>query len=82
LGAHRDGNWYGSEQRTVEIASETAVWYSTGLFAVPVRWVLIRDPEGRFKPVALLCTDLDTDLEQMGSYLRLHFGAGAKGAVG
>ena len=31
-------NWYGSEDRTVEIASATAVWYSTGLFAVPIRW--------------------------------------------
>jgi hypothetical protein len=58
-------NWYGSEDRTVEIASATAVWYSTGLFAVPVRWVLIRDPEGAFKPQALLCTDLDTDPEQV-----------------
>ncbi len=54
-------NWYGSEDRTVEIASATAVWYSTGLFAVPVRWVLIRDPEGEFKTQALLCTDLDAD---------------------
>ena len=32
--------WYGSGDRTVEIASQTAVWYSTGLFAVPIRWVL------------------------------------------
>jgi DDE superfamily endonuclease len=54
-------NWYGSEERMVEIASQTAVWYSTGLFAVPVRWVLIRDPEGEFKTQALLCTDLDAD---------------------
>ncbi len=54
-------NWYGSEERTVEIASQTAVWYSTGLLAVPVRWVLIRDPGGRFKTQALLCTDLETD---------------------
>jgi hypothetical protein len=38
-------NWYDSEDRTVKIASEKAVWYSTGLFAVPIRWVLIRDPE-------------------------------------
>jgi hypothetical protein len=51
-------NWYGSGDRTVEIASETAVWYSTGLPAVPIRWVLIRDPEGGFEPQALLCTDL------------------------
>jgi hypothetical protein len=48
-------NWYGSGDRTVEIASQTAVWYSTGLPAVPVRWVLIRDPEGGFEPQALLC---------------------------
>jgi hypothetical protein len=58
-------NWYGSEERTVELASQTAVWYSTGLFAVPVRWVLIRDPEGRFKPQALLCLDLSADPEQI-----------------
>jgi hypothetical protein len=58
-------NWYGSGERVVEVASETAVWYSTGLPAVPVRWVLIRDPEGRFKPQALLCTDLDADPEQI-----------------
>jgi hypothetical protein len=30
-------NWYGSGERSVEIASERAVWYSTGLPAVPVR---------------------------------------------
>jgi hypothetical protein len=54
-------NWYGSGERTVEIVSQTAVWYSTGLPAVPLRWVLIRDPQGAFKPQALLCTDLDAD---------------------
>jgi hypothetical protein len=43
-------NRYGSGERTIEITSATAVWYSTGLFAVPIRWVLIRDPEGRFNP--------------------------------
>jgi hypothetical protein len=58
-------NWYGSGERMVEIASETAVWYSTGLFAVPVRWVLIRDPEGKFKTQALLCTALDVEPEQI-----------------
>jgi hypothetical protein len=58
-------NWYGSEDCTVEIASATAVWYSTGLPAVPIRWVLIRDPEGGFEPQALLCTDLDADPERI-----------------
>ncbi len=61
-------NWYGSGDRTVEIASQTAVWYSTGLFAVPVRWVLVRDPEGGFKPQALLCTDLQADPRKVLSW--------------
>jgi hypothetical protein len=54
-------SWYGSEERTVEIVSDTAVWHSTGLPAVPVRWVLVRDPQGEFRTQALLCTDLGAD---------------------
>jgi hypothetical protein len=42
----------------IELASETAVWYHTGLPPVPIRWVLIRDPQERFATQALLCTDL------------------------
>lgn len=53
--------WYGGGDRSVEIVCRTAVWYSTGLPAVPLRWVLIRDPAGEFKSQALLCTDLSAD---------------------
>ncbi|MCA1606726.1 MAG: transposase, partial [Acidobacteria bacterium] len=35
--------WYGESQRTVEITSGTCVWYHTGMPAVPVRWVVVRD---------------------------------------
>lgn len=51
-------DWYGKEERTVEVASSTAVWHSTGLPAVPLRWVLIRDPHEEFDVQALLCTEL------------------------
>ena len=61
-------NWYGSGERMVEIASETAVWYSTGLFAVPLRWVLVRDPQEEFKTQAPLCTDLEVDPEKILSW--------------
>ena len=61
-------NWYGSGDRTVEISSKTAVWYSTGLPAVPIRWVLIRDPEGGFKTQALLCTNLEADPQEIVSW--------------
>jgi len=49
--------WYGEANRTIEVASDTALWYSQGI-ALPVRWVLVRDPKGRFDPQALLSTDL------------------------
>ncbi|GAC1461643.1 MAG: hypothetical protein PVSMB4_20260 [Ktedonobacterales bacterium] len=49
--------WYGGEERTVEIASQTAVWYHGGKPPVLIRWVLIRDPQGAFETQALLCTD-------------------------
>ena len=52
-------NWYGEAQRAVEIASDTAVWYHPGLPPVPIRWVLVRDPQGKFESRALLCTQLD-----------------------
>jgi DDE superfamily endonuclease len=61
-------NWYGSGDRMVEVSSATAVWYSTGLFAVPIRWVLIRDPEGGFRTQALLCTDLEADPKEILSW--------------
>jgi hypothetical protein len=51
-------NWYGEGSRAIEIVSSTAMWYHCGQPPVPIRWVLIRDPKGKFKTQALLCTDL------------------------
>jgi DDE superfamily endonuclease len=51
-------NWYGGGARAVEVCTDTAVWYHTGLPAVAVRWVLIRDPQEEFEPQALLSTHL------------------------
>jgi hypothetical protein len=49
----------------IEIVSDTAVWYHSGQPVVPIRWVLIRDPQGKFKPQALLCTDPHIRPEQI-----------------
>jgi hypothetical protein len=57
--------WYGRGERRVELASDTAVWYHGGLPPVPIRWVLIRDPLGRFETQALLCTDVEVSPEQI-----------------
>jgi hypothetical protein len=60
--------WYGGEERTVETISKTAVCYSTGLTAVPLRWVLICDPEKQFETQALLCSDLSAEPERIISW--------------
>lgn len=49
--------WYGKQQRMIEVATGTAVWFHNGLPPVALRWVLIRDPQRSFPPQALLCTD-------------------------
>jgi DDE superfamily endonuclease len=66
-------DWYGGEEHTVEVVSGTALWYSTGLPAVPIRWVLVRDPQSEFATQALLCTDLGADPEQILSWFVLRW---------
>jgi hypothetical protein len=57
--------WYGGVMREIEVATGTALWYHAGVPPVPIRWVLIRDPEGKFAPQALLCTDQNADPTQI-----------------
>jgi DDE superfamily endonuclease len=57
--------WYGEGPREIEVATDTAVWYHTGKAPVAIRWVLIRDPQERFKAQALLSTNLDDTAEQI-----------------
>jgi hypothetical protein len=58
-------HWYGRCARAVAMVSDTAVWYHTGLPPAPIRWVLIRDPHGKFPTQALLCTDRNACPEQI-----------------
>jgi DDE superfamily endonuclease len=57
--------WYSELERVVELASATAVWYHSGMPPLPIRWVLVRDPQGKFEPQALLCTDLTVEPVQI-----------------
>ena len=70
-------NWYGGRgsptERTVEVVSATAVWYHTGLPPVPLRGVLIRDPQDNFDTQALLCTDLGAAAERILSWFVLRW---------
>jgi hypothetical protein len=59
--------WYGGKQRQVEWVSGTALWQtpSEKKSPLPIRWVLVRDPLGKFKAAAFCCTDLTVSAEQI-----------------
>jgi hypothetical protein len=63
-------DWYGKSDYTLQITSDTAVWYKTGMPPVPIRWVLIRDPQGQRDPQALLCTNLEVTPVQIMQWFR------------
>jgi hypothetical protein len=58
-------DWYGEGEREIDICSNTCVWFHIGKEAVPIRYVLIRDVEGKFKTQALLSTDLAAEPRQI-----------------
>jgi hypothetical protein len=65
--------WYGESRRLIEIVSGTAVWWHSGQPVVPIRWVLIRDPKGKFQTQALLSTDLNVQPAQIVKWFVLRW---------
>jgi hypothetical protein len=57
----------------MEIISATAIWYHIGAKPVPIRWVVARDPLGKFPTQALLCTDPSVDPAQILSWFMLRW---------
>jgi hypothetical protein len=50
---------YDGQTREMDMTTGTAVWFPFGKPPVPIRWVLLRDPQGKYAPLALLCTEPD-----------------------
>lgn len=57
--------WYDQKNKKVLVATGTALWYHSGMTPVMIRWVLIKDKEGKKEPVALLCTGTAMSIEQI-----------------
>ena len=51
-------DWYRGEQKTLHVFSRTALWYTSGWAPVAIRFVLVRDPDGRLADAAFFCTHL------------------------
>jgi hypothetical protein len=70
--------WYGGTTRKVRLATGISIWHHNGLPLVPLRWVLITEPDGStaakpLEPQALLCTDLTVTPEQMVAWFVLRW---------
>lgn len=70
--------WYGGTTRKVRLATGTAIWHHNAMPLVPLRWVLITEPDGSaaakpLEPQALLCTDLTVTPEQIVEWFVLRW---------
>ena len=66
-------SWYGGTTRVMEIATGMALWYQSPVPPVAIRWVLIRDPEGTYEPMALLCTNQNAEAVQIVEWFVLRW---------
>jgi hypothetical protein len=57
--------WYDGQIRRMELATGTACWFHFGKPALPIRWVMVRDPQGQYDTIALLCTDDQREAQWM-----------------
>ncbi|MCK4275778.1 MAG: transposase [Phycisphaerae bacterium] len=49
--------WYGGKEKMVSLCSGEGLWYKAATGAKWVRWVLVRDPEGRRRDEVFFTTD-------------------------
>jgi hypothetical protein len=59
----------------VELVSGTAVWLTQGQAPLPLRWVLIRDPQGTFLPQAFFATAVEVLPAQINAWFVLRWSA-------
>lgn len=60
--------WYSGKTRELDLLTDTAVWFRSGQPPVPIRWVMLRDPEGKFDPQALVSNEQALSAEQIVGY--------------
>ena len=58
-------DWYGATRKTVRVCSRTGLWYRCGSQATPVRWVVVRDPEGRRADEVFFTTEVALTPQQI-----------------
>lgn len=57
--------WYSGKMKKIEFLVGTCLWYGYGIRPVPIKWVLIRDPNGKTESIALFTLDLKVDAKRI-----------------
>lgn len=60
--------WYGHKHKEMMITSGVAIWRESNKVLVKLKWVLLKDPEGKLEPVLLGCTDFELSDEKVVSF--------------
>lgn len=67
-------DWYGQGQKAMLITYGDAIWSRNKHQKVPLRWVLVKDPEGKLDPILLACTDRQTSAVDIVRFLVCRWG--------
>jgi hypothetical protein len=66
--------WYGGQKKRLWLFSRTALWYRAGQSPLPIRFVLVRDPEGKLRDEVFFCTDLQAASVQILEWVIMRWG--------
>jgi len=54
-------DWYGGKKKKLWLFAHNALWYTPGWDPLPIRYVMVRDPQGKLRDEVFFCTDQDAD---------------------
>ena len=57
--------WYGGKPKTRWLFSRTALWHRSGQKPLPIRFVIVRDPQGQHPDAVFFSTDVDAAPKQI-----------------
>lgn len=57
--------WYGNRNKEMLVTSGVAIWRKSNTLLVKVKWVLLKDPEGKLDPVLLASSDFEVATKNM-----------------
>lgn len=67
-------DWYGGQKKTMWLFSRTAWWYRAGQPPLPIRFVMVRDPEEKLRDEVFFCTDLQASPVQILEWVVMRWG--------